>query len=77
VRRKTNPIPMAAAGKAASIANFVDLSQKAALTAQEIFGGITTRKYIIETPGTGVAIFDYDNDGWPVYCWLTDTFIRR
>jgi len=22
-------------------------------------------KYIIETTGTGVAIFDYDNDGWP------------
>ena len=24
-----------------------------------------TKKYIIETTGTGVAIFDYDNDGWP------------
>ena len=23
------------------------------------------QKYIIETTGTGVAIFDYDNDGWP------------
>jgi len=32
---------------------------------QEIFGGIDTKKYIIETTGTGVAIFDYDNDGWP------------
>jgi len=32
---------------------------------QEIFGGIETKKYIIETTGTGVAIFDYDNDGWP------------
>src|SRR5262249_53876122 len=30
-----------------------------------IFGGIDTKKYIIETTGTGVAIFDYDNDGWP------------
>jgi len=29
------------------------------------FGGVTTKKYIIETTGTGVAIFDYDNDGWP------------
>jgi len=28
-------------------------------------GGETTKKYIIETTGTGVAIFDYDNDGWP------------
>jgi hypothetical protein len=28
------------------------------------FGGVTTKKYIIETTGTGVAIFDADNDGW-------------
>jgi len=32
---------------------------------QNVFGGVTTKKYIIETTGTGVAIFDYDNDGWP------------
>ncbi len=31
----------------------------------EIFGGVDSKKYIIETTGTGVAIFDYDNDGWP------------
>ena len=30
-----------------------------------VFGGEDTKKYIIETTGTGVAIFDYDNDGWP------------
>src|SRR5260370_38339924 len=30
-----------------------------------VFGGENTKKYIIETTGTGVAIFDYDNDGWP------------
>ena len=29
------------------------------------FGGVDTKKFIIETTGTGVAIFDYDNDGWP------------
>jgi enediyne biosynthesis protein E4 len=49
----------------APIPNFVDVAAKAGLTAQEIFGGVTTKKYIIETTGTGVAIFDYDNDGWP------------
>jgi hypothetical protein len=47
------------------IANFVDVAEKSGLTMQEIFGGIDTKKYIIETTGTGVAIFDYDNDGWP------------
>ncbi|MGB8986197.1 MAG: VCBS repeat-containing protein, partial [Candidatus Sulfotelmatobacter sp.] len=53
------------AAPAKPIANFIDVAEKAGLTMQEIFGGINTKKYIIETTGTGVAIFDYDNDGWP------------
>src|ERR1700676_5445493 len=47
------------------LADFKDVAEKSGLTMQEIFGGIATKKYIIETTGTGVAIFDYDNDGWP------------
>src|SRR5216684_2295087 len=47
------------------IAHFVDVAQKTGLNAPVIFGGENTKKYIIETTGTGVAIFDYDNDGWP------------
>ena len=46
-------------------ANFVDEAAKAGLTAKNTFGGVDTKKFIIETTGTGVAIFDYDNDGWP------------
>ena len=48
-----------------SIANFIDVADKAGLTALNVFGGVDTKKYIIETTGTGVAMFDYDNDGWP------------
>ncbi len=47
------------------IVHFTDVAQKAGLTAPVVFGGENTKKYIIETTGTGVAIFDYDNDGWP------------
>src|SRR5947209_1243087 len=47
------------------IADFEDVAEKAGLTMMNIFGGVDTKKYIIETTGTGVAIFDYDNDGWP------------
>jgi hypothetical protein len=47
------------------IAYFVDEAAKRGLTATNTFGGVDTKKYIIETTGTGVAIFDYDNDGWP------------
>jgi len=50
---------------AAPIAFFTDIAEKAGLNAPVIFGGEKTKKYIIETTGTGVAIFDYDNDGWP------------
>ena len=58
-------IPAPKSAEHASIANFIDIAEKAGLTAVNIFGGVDTKKYIIETTGTGVAIFDYDNDGWP------------
>jgi hypothetical protein len=48
-----------------AIAYFTDVAKKAGLTAPIVFGGKDTKKYIIETTGTGAAIFDYDNDGWP------------
>jgi len=47
------------------IAWFTDIAEKAGLTMQDVFGGLETKQYIIETTGTGIAIFDYDNDGWP------------
>jgi hypothetical protein len=47
------------------IADFEDVAEKAGLTMMNVFGGVDTKKYIIETTGTGAAIFDYDNDDWP------------
>jgi hypothetical protein len=46
------------------LAYFSDVAKRAGLTMMNTFGGVTTKKYIIETTGTGVAIFDADNDGW-------------
>ncbi len=63
---QTKPAPPPAA-------NFVDLAESAGLTMTNVFGGVTTKKYIIETTGTGVAIFDYDNDGWPDILLLNGT----
>jgi enediyne biosynthesis protein E4 len=57
--------PAVETGKTPPIANFTDIAEKAGLTMSTVFGGRDTKKYIIETTGTGVAIFDYDNDGWP------------
>src|SRR5579864_6762276 len=47
------------------VANFVDMAEKAGLKFEIVSGDKESKKYIIETTGTGVAIFDYDNDGWP------------
>ncbi len=44
---------------------FIDVAPQAGLRMENINGGTDTKKYIIETTGSGVAIFDYDNDGWP------------
>jgi enediyne biosynthesis protein E4 len=44
---------------------FVDVAPQAGLRMENVNGGDDTKKYIIETTGSGVAIFDYDNDGWP------------
>ncbi len=47
------------------IAYFTDVAEKAGLGVLNVFGGKDTKKYVIETTGTGVAMFDYDRDGWP------------
>jgi hypothetical protein len=45
--------------------DFRDIAVEAGLTALNVSGAPAKKKYIIETTGTGVAIFDYDNDGLP------------
>ena len=55
------------------IADFRDVAQKAGLTTANVFGGNNTSTYILESTGTGVAIFDYDNDGWPDIFFVNGT----
>jgi len=64
------------ATKPVQVANFVDIAEKAGLTMTNVFGGLDTKKYIIETTGTGVAIFDYDNDGWPDIFFVNGTTLE-
>ncbi|HLH07726.1 MAG TPA: CRTAC1 family protein [Terriglobales bacterium] len=61
----TECLSQTAPSKPAPVADFVDIAKKAGLDLTITYGGKTTKKYIIETTGTGVAILDYDNDGWP------------
>jgi hypothetical protein len=42
---------------------FTSVGREAGLTAITIFGGRETNRYLLETTGCGVAMFDYDGDG--------------
>lgn len=44
---------------------YEDIASSAGLTAVNVSGAEKNKQYIVETTGTGVAIFDYDNDGLP------------
>jgi len=45
-------------------AHFVDVASAAGLHAPVIYGGVESKKYILEGTGCGCAFIDYDNDGW-------------
>ncbi len=49
---------------ASSPVQFVDVAEQAGLKHPNVWGGITNKKLIVETKGSGLAFFDYDNDGW-------------
>jgi hypothetical protein len=55
-------VPLAKAGPRV---NFVDIAESAGLTAKTEAGGDKSKKYIVETTGSGAAFVDLDNDGWP------------
>lgn len=56
------PYPATHTGAAAW---FVDVASSAGLTLHNVNGSATLKQYILEATGSGVAIIDYDRDGWP------------
>ena len=61
----------AAVRKAAKVAgpeagfSFTDIAAEAGLSgAVNVFGGVERKRYLLEEIGCGVALFDYDHDGW-------------
>src|SRR5262245_41814889 len=42
----------------------VDVAREAGLNSSNVWGGTERKRYIIEAKGSGLAFFDYDNDGW-------------
>lgn len=42
----------------------MDIAKEAGLNVPNVWGGVTHKEYIVEAKGSGVAFFDYDQDGW-------------
>jgi enediyne biosynthesis protein E4 len=58
------PLPRAPFSGRPFNAKFVDVASAAGLRAPVIYGGVDSKKYILESTGCGCAFLDYDNDGW-------------
>lgn len=58
------PLPRPAPSGRPFYAHFVDVAAIAGLHAPVIYGGVESKKYILEATGCGCAFIDYDNDGW-------------
>src|ERR1700676_2448492 len=54
---------MVAAGADAPAVHFVDIAAQAGLTIPNTSGGREKKDSILESTGTGAAIFDFDSDG--------------
>jgi enediyne biosynthesis protein E4 len=63
---ETPPLPenSTSATPAASPVTYVNVAKEAGLTIPNVWGGIDHKRYIVEAKGSGLAFFDYDNDGW-------------
>ena len=56
--------PYLASAEHPSPAWFVDVAAQAGITVRNVNGGAESKKYIVEATGSGVAVLDYDRDGW-------------
>lgn len=62
--RDTKLVDAAKTPAVSSPVQFVDVAAKAGLNDPNVWGGVDHKRSIIEAKGSGLAFFDYDNDGW-------------
>jgi hypothetical protein len=53
-----------AASKAEYFPRYVDVAKDAGLLSKTIVAGHESKDFLLSTTGGGIALFDYDNDGW-------------
>jgi enediyne biosynthesis protein E4 len=56
---------------------FVDVAKDSGLTALNYNGGSSRKPYIIESTGSGIGVFDYNNDGYPDIFMVNGTRLER
>jgi len=61
--RNVSPAPRSAPSGRAWSVFLTDIAAEAGLTAPLVYGSATSKKFILEANGSGVALLDYDNDG--------------
>jgi hypothetical protein len=69
----TKPVARPAPSGKPFNAHLVDVAHSAGLRVPVIYGGVNSKKYILESVGCGCAFIDYDNDGWMDIFLLTGT----
>jgi hypothetical protein len=60
--RPVNSGPVQATGPLPDLGKYIDVTYALNINFEYV-ASHTSRKYLIETMGSGVALFDYDNDG--------------
>jgi enediyne biosynthesis protein E4 len=73
-QKVSKPYPPNAAHSAP--AWFEDVAPQAGIKVLNVNGGVTYKRYILEATGSGVAILDYDGDGYPDIFLVNGTYLR-
>src|SRR5437660_11341981 len=68
------PLP---AGMKAPAVEFRDIANQAGLTGVNISGSETSKQYIVETTGSGVAVFDFYSDGLPAIFLVNSSRLEK
>lgn len=62
-KREAKPSPLARLGGRTPAFRFEDVAAQAGLAFRHVSGDPAAKQYLVESTGSGVALFDYDNDG--------------
>src|SRR5581483_11528221 len=60
----STPVLLRPAPNQETAVQFVDIAEQAGVTAQNVSGDEAKKKFLVEMNGSGIAFFDYNNDGY-------------